>query len=149
YSKIRDKIRVKLKTLKSGLSHEQQLNHLGLKMERSKFRIVVVGSVAGGTGSGCFLDIGWLARWLADTEVGSADVDLMLFMPTGYNQAGKDRTEANGYAALMELESAMRGNRAFVGRWDPHDRPTLDREPYKEVFLIDSGNLAQQHTKDL
>lgn len=149
YSKIRDKIRVKLKTLKSGLSHEQQLNHLGLKMERSKFRIVVVGSVAGGTGSGCFLDMGWLARWLADTEVGSADVDLMLFMPTGYNQAGKDRTEANGYAALMELESAMRGNRAFVGRWDPHDRPTLDREPYKEVFLIDSGNLAQQHTKDL
>ncbi|MET1114209.1 MAG: tubulin-like doman-containing protein [Comamonas sp.] len=149
YTKIRDKIRSKLKTLKSGLSHEQQLNHLGLKMERSKFRIVVVGSVAGGTGSGVFLDMGWLARWLADNEVGSADVDLMLFMPTGYNQAGKDRTEANGYAALMELESAMRGNRAFVGRWDPHDRPALDREPYKEVFLIDSGNLAQQHTKDL
>lgn len=149
YTKIRDKIRAKLKTLKSSLSHEQQLHHLGLKMERSKFRIVVVASVAGGTGSGAFLDMGWLARWLADTEVGSADVDLMLFMPTGYTQAGKDRTEANGYAALMELESAMRGNRAFVGRWDPHDRPALDREPYKEVFLIDVGNLAQQHTKDI
>ncbi|MFC7208171.1 tubulin-like doman-containing protein [Comamonas endophytica] len=149
YAKIRDRIRLKLRTLKSGLSHEQQLHHLGLKMERSKFRIVVVASVAGGTGSGAFLDMGWLARWLAETEVGSADVDLMLFMPTGYHQAGKDRTEANGYAALMELESAMRGNRAFVGRWDPHDHPLLDREPYKEVFLIDTGNLAQQHTRDL
>lgn len=149
YTKIRDKIRLKLKTLKSSLSHEQQLKHLGLKMERSKFRIVVVGSVAGGTGSGSFLDMGWLARWLADTEVGSADVDLMLFLPSGYNMAGKDRTEANGYAALMELESAMRGNRAYVGRWDPHDRPSLAREPYKEVFLVDAGNLAQQHTKDI
>ncbi|MFZ7328499.1 tubulin-like doman-containing protein, partial [Comamonas jiangduensis] len=149
YTKIRDKIRVKLKTLKSGLSHEKQLDRLGLKMELQKFRIVVVGSVAGGTGSGSFLDMGWLARWIADSEVGSADVDLMLFLPTGFSGANKIRTEANGYAALMELEAAMRGNRNFVGRWDPHDRPVLSREPYKEVYLIDAGNMAQQHTKDI
>lgn len=149
YTKIRDKIRVKLRTLKSGLSHEADLERLGLKMELQKFRIVVVGSVAGGTGSGSFLDMGWLARWIAANEVGSADVDLMLFLPTGFSTANKVRTEANGYAALMELESAMRGNKSYVGRWDPHDRPVIDREPYKEVFLIDSGNLAQQHTKDI
>lgn len=149
YQKIRDKIRTKLKTLKSGLSHEKQLAKLGLKMELQKFRIVVVGSVAGGTGSGSFLDMGWLARWIAASEVSAADVDLMLFLPTGYSTANKTRTEANGYAALMELESAMRGNKSFVSQWDNYDRPTLDREPYKEVFLIDSGNLAQQHTKDV
>lgn len=149
YPKIRDKIRTKLKTLKSGLSHEKQLAKLGLKMELQKFRIVVVGSIAGGTGSGSFLDMGWLARWIASSEVSAADVDLMLFLPTGYSTANKIRTEANGYAALMELESAMRGNKAFVSQWDSYDRPTLDREPYKEIFLVDSGNLAQQHTKDI
>ncbi|MBK1689378.1 tubulin-like doman-containing protein [Rubrivivax gelatinosus] len=149
YAKIRDKIRLKLKTLKAGLSHERQLNQLGLKMETSKFRIVVVGSVAGGTGSGAFLDMGLLARWLAKTEVGNADVELMLFLPTGYAGANKDRTEANGYAALMELESAMMGNKGYVGRWDAYDQPELPREPYNEVYLIDSGNLAQQHTKDV
>ena len=149
YAKLRDKIRLKLKGLKAGLSHERQLNQLGLKMETSKFRIVVVGSVAGGTGSGAFLDMGLLARWLAGTEVGSADVELMLFLPTGYSGANKDRTEANGYAALMELESAMLGNRGYVGRWDAYDQPELKREPYNEVYLIDSGNLAQQHTKDV
>jgi hypothetical protein len=149
YAKVRDKIRLKLKTLKAGLSHERQLNQLGLKMENSKFRIVVVGSVAGGTGSGAFLDMGLLARWLAKTEVGSADVELMLFLPTGYAGANKDRTEANGYAALMELESAMMGNKGYVGRWDAYDQPELPREPYNEVYLIDSGNVAQQHTKDV
>jgi len=149
YAKVRDKIRLKLKTLKAGLSHERQLSQLGLKMESSKFRIVVVGSVAGGTGSGAFLDMGLLARWLAKTEVGHADVELMLFLPTGYSGANKERTEANGYAALMELESAMLGNKGYVGRWDAYDQPQLPREPYNEVYLIDSGNVAQQHTKDI
>lgn len=149
YAKVRDKIRLKLKTLKAGLSHERQLAELGLKMESSKFRIVVVGSVAGGTGSGAFLDMGLLARWLARNEVGHADVELMLFLPTGYSGANKDRTEANGYAALMELESAMLGNKGYVGRWDAYDQPELPREPYNEVYLVDSGNLAQQHTKDV
>ena len=149
YAKVRDKIRLKLKGLKAGLSHEKQLALLGLRMESSRFRIVVVGSVAGGTGSGAFLDMGLLARWLAKTEVGQADVELMLFLPTGYSGANKDRTEANGYAALMELESAMKGNQGYVERWDAYDQPELPREPYSEVYLIDSGNLAQQHTKDI
>lgn len=149
YARVRDKIRLKLKALKTGLSHDRQLTELGLKMETNRFRIVIVGSVAGGTGSGSFLDMGLLARWLARSEVGTADVELMLFLPTGYTKANKDRVEANGYAALMELESAMMGNRGYVGRWDAYDRPELTREPYNEVYLIDSGNLAQQHTRDV
>jgi hypothetical protein len=149
YTKLRDKIRLKLRTLKAGLSHEKQLAELGLRMETSKFRVVVVASVAGGTGSGAFLDIGLISRWLAKTEVGHADVELMLFLPTGYADKNKDRTAANGYAALMELESAMMGNKGYVGRWDAYDQPELPREPYHEVYLVDSGNLAQQHTKDI
>lgn len=146
YVKIRNKIRDKLKTLKAGLDHSSQLGKLGLKMEASKFRVVVVGSVAGGTGSGAFLDMGWLARWLAGAN---ADVELMLFLPTGYSGANKERTEANGYAALMELESAMRGNNEYVGRWDAYDNPVLSSAPYSEVYLIDSGNVANQHTKNI
>jgi len=149
YAKVRDKIRQKLKVLKAGLSHERQLAQLGLRMETGRFRVVVVGSVAGGTGSGAFLDMGLLARALTRTEVTQADVELMLFLPTGYAGANKDRTEANGYAALMELESAMKGNTGYVGRWDAYDRHELPREPYSEVYLVDSGNLAQQNTKDI
>lgn len=149
YPKIRDKIRLKLKALKAGLSRDEQLKRLGLELDASKARVVVVGSVAGGTGSGSFLDMGWLASWLARDEIGSADVELMLFLPTGFAGANKDRTEANGYAALMELETAMRGDSDYVQRWDAYDNPTLPLKPYTEVYLVDAGNVAQQHTGNM
>ncbi len=149
YTKIRDKIRLKLKNLDAVLSHAPQLNKLGLKMQTGEYRIVVVCSVAGGTGSGAFLDMGWLARSLGEVGGKKAEIELMLFLPSGYSGANKDRTEANGYAALMELESAMRGNKGFVGQWDSFEKLDLNPNPYSEVYLVDTGNLAQQNTKDI
>ena len=93
---------------------------------------------------------GWLARAIANAEVASADVDLMLFLPTGYSGANKIRTEANGYAALMELEAAMRGNKEFISQWDSYDNLVLDREPYKEVFSLRVfGELSFSDISDL
>ncbi len=151
YPKIRDMIRLKLRSLKSGLSKDQQLKKLQLELAQDKFRIVVVCSVAGGTGSGSFLDMGWLATWIARAEVSASEIELVVFMPSGFQSANKDRTEANSYAALMELETAMRGNLGgqYVGRWDAYDKPELSVKPYDEVYLVDSGNVAQQHTSDV
>ncbi len=146
YSKTRDKIRAKLNVLKAGLSSDEVLKKLNLELDTSKFRIVVIGSVAGGTGSGSFLDMGWLAKWVAANEVEAADVELMIFLPTGFASANKSRTEANAYAALMEIESAMVGHSKYVEKWDDFDRPQLALKPYDEVQLIDSGNLARQVT---
>ncbi|WP_295383835.1 tubulin-like doman-containing protein [uncultured Thiodictyon sp.] len=148
YTKVKEKIRSKLVWLKSGLSKDTQLKALGLDLDQSKFRIVVIGSVAGGTGAGSFLDMGWLANWIAKETVSAADVEMMVFLPTGYQSANKERTEANGYASFMELETCMRGGSHFVTRWDAYDRPQLSVKPYDEVYLIDSGNLAQLHTSN-
>ena len=150
YVRTRDQIRLKLSGLKAGLSKDHQLKRLGLEQAQEKFKIVVVCSVAGGTGSGSFLDMGWLAGWLGK-DLPSVDTELVLFMPSGYRSAGKDRTEANGYAALMELETVMRGGAAghYLTRWDPYDNPALASKPYDEVYLVDSGNVAQQHTGDI
>ncbi len=149
YARTRDKIRSKLNTLKAGLSRDDILKKLNLQLDTSKFRIVIIGSVAGGTGSGSFLDMGWLAKWVASNEVEAADVELMMFLPTGYSNANKSRTEANSYAALMEIESAMVGHSKYVEKWDDFDRPQLALKPYDEVHLIDSGNLARQHTDNM
>ncbi|MGZ8245698.1 tubulin-like doman-containing protein [Methylomagnum sp.] len=145
YLKIREKIRAKLVWLKSGLSNDAQLKALDLDLDQSKFRIVVIGSVAGGTGAGSFLDMGWLAKLVSRDTVTAADVEMMLFLPTGYQSANKERTEANGYASLMELETCLRGGSNYVTRWEPHDRPELSASPYDEVYLVDSGNLAGRH----
>jgi hypothetical protein len=146
YQKIKEKIRVKLGRLRSGLSNDARLKSLGFDLDQSKFRIVVIGSIAGGSGGGAFLDMGWLAQWIARDTVNAADVEMMLFLPTGYQGANKERTEANAYAALMELETCMRGDARYVSRWDAYDRPQLGLAPYDEVYLIDTGNLAQLHT---
>lgn len=150
YIKTRDQIRIKLNNLKNGLSKDHQLKRLGLELAQDKFKIVVVCSVAGGTGSGSFLDMGWLAKWLGD-KLSAIEVELVVFLPTGFQIAGKDRTEANGYAALMELETAMRGSSVgvYLSQWDAYDKPKLALRPYDEVYLVDAGNLAQQHTGDL
>lgn len=150
YEKIKDKIRLKLQSLQAGLSKDQQLKRLDLKLSQDKFRIVVVCSGAGGTGSGSFLDMGWLASWIASKTVGSADVELVLFTPAGFQSANKDETEANGYAALMELETAMRGNSVgqYLTHWDPYDKPVLPNKPYNTVYLVDTGNLASQFTNN-
>ncbi|CAM3777972.1 tubulin-like doman-containing protein [Parendozoicomonas haliclonae] len=148
YPKLRDMIRNKLHSLKSSLSKEADLKKLGLEIDTSKFRIVVIGSIAGGTGAGSFLDMGWLSGAIASQDVSAHEVDLMMFLPSGYASANKDRTEANGYASLMELETCMKGGSNFVKRWDLHDNLQLSVKPYDEVYLIDSGNLSGQGTED-
>ena len=149
YPKINDKIRAKLNVLKAGVSQEEILKKLKLESDNTKFRIVVLGSFAGGTGSGSFLDMGWLSKWAAEQTVESANVELMMFLPTGYAGNNKDRTEANAYAALMELEAVMCGHSSFVEKWDNNKKPQLAFRPYDEVHLIDSGNLARQFTQQV
>ena len=148
YRVVRDRIRTKLLALKNALSNRDLFDRLGLKPGSEKLRIVVVGSIAGGTGSGSFIDIGLLAKSVATQDAGATDNHLLLLLPTGYSGANKQRTEANGYAALMELETCMRGGFRFVERWDEHDPRRLNDRPYDEVYLVDSGNVAGQHTGD-
>lgn len=153
YAKVRDRIRNKLNWLRSGLSNRDELARLGLELDQGTCRIVVIGSIAGGTGAGSFLDMGWLAGAVAKSVLGdaSAHVEMVLFLPAGYAGANKDRTEANAYASLMELETCMReGTDArFVEQWDAYGgEARLERTPYHELYLIDSGNLAQLHTAD-
>ena len=151
YARIRDQIRIKLQNLKSGLTKDAQFKRLGLELAADRFRVVVIGSVAGGTGAGSFLDMGWLAGWIAQNTVMAAEVELVLFMPSGFQRNNKDRTEANGYAALMELETAMRGGnkQRYVTRWDEYENPALALRPYDDVYLVDAGNLSGLHTSDI
>lgn len=59
------------------------------------------------------------------------------------------KAQANGYAALMELEATMLGNKSYIGHWSIYDRPALDSTPFSEVYLVDSGNVAQQCTSNI
>lgn len=63
YPVIRDKLRDKIETLLSNIgARADKLKKLGLEVEPGKVRVVITGSAAGGTGSGSFLDMGYLAK---------------------------------------------------------------------------------------
>jgi hypothetical protein len=152
YRQTRDTIALKLDHLKANRGNRHQLDRLNLDVDTEKVRVVVIGSIAGGTGSGSFLDMGWLTRNLAEKAFGGGryDVQLVLFTPRGFAKADRDQTEANGYAALMELETCMRQYPEYVGTWLLDEgKPVLDPTPYTDVYLIETANMGRHALKDV
>ncbi len=150
YPKLRGRIKGALNFLSSNAGNERKENYqrLGLQVDTSKFRIVVIASNAGGTGAGSAIDLGWLAKAIASQEVSSSQVDLVMFLPSGYAKANKERTEANAYATLMELETTMRDMNARVQWMDP-DSVTGRGAPFDDVYFVDTANLANKATQDV
>lgn len=150
YPKLRNRIKGALNFLSSNAGNERKENYqrLGLQVDTSKFRIVVIGSNAGGTGAGTSIDLGWIAKAVARQEVSDSQVDLVMFMPSGYAKANKERTEANAYATLMELETSMRDMSAQV-RWADPDSLVGRGAPFDDVYFVDTANLANKATNDV
>jgi hypothetical protein len=146
YVALKNMIEDKIRVLLAGVSSLDKTERLGLKLEPASLRVVVLASCAGGTGAGSFIDMGYLAKRLAVKQLLGAKVDLCLMLPSGYAGHGKSRTEANTYAALMELETCIEQGPKFVKRWKNDEDPELPPKPYDEVFLFDTGNLALKKT---
>ncbi|MDP4003140.1 tubulin-like doman-containing protein [Methylobacterium sp. NEAU K] len=142
-----DRLTAKAGAVLANMSNEAQLRALGLDTA-SDLRVVVVASVAGGTGSGAVIDAGYAISSLETPKRPDA-VDLFLVLPSGYVGANKDRVFANGVATLSELEYAMRGNPEppYVESWGDHARVGRGVErPFTDVYLFDTHNLADQRT---
>lgn len=150
YPVIRDKIRSKLERLLSNIGAQaDKLKRLGLEIEPGKVRVVICGSAAGGTGSGAFLDMGYLAKAILKEKHVEGKVDLFFLLPGGFvSKTNPDRIQANAYAALMELETALRGHR-LVQQWDALDNLFIDNRPYDDAYIIDNTNVAQAKTGDM
>ncbi|WP_296947292.1 tubulin-like doman-containing protein [uncultured Massilia sp.] len=150
YPKLRGRIKGALNYLSSnaGIERKENYQRLGLQVDTSKFRIVVIASNAGGTGAGSAIDLGWIAKAIARQEVSDSQVDLVMFLPSGYARANKERTEANAYATLMELETAMRDMNAQV-QWMEPDSVLGRGAPFDDVYFVDTANLANKATQDV
>ncbi|HEY0373088.1 MAG TPA: tubulin-like doman-containing protein [Thermoanaerobaculia bacterium] len=116
----------------------QQAAQYGFAFNPDRVRVVIVASMAGGTGSGTFLDMGFLVkRYFPEAE--RVGILLLPAFFTGY--AGSDRVRANGYAALMELNHYTFGH-SFTGDWTPHESTRMGPPPFSSTYLIDGRNEA-------
>jgi len=151
YENIKSKIKDKIDRLLSNVTSADAAKRLGLKMQSESLKVVVVASTAGGTGSGGFLDLGYLVRILGQKTVAeNSTTNLVLMLPTGYSGANITKTQANTYGALMELETCMREGLGYIKRWNNHDIiRDMPNKPYDDIYLIDTANLADAQTEEV
>ena len=125
---------------------DAEMQDQGFEQADGGIEVYVCGSVAGGTGSGTFLDVGiFCCRYLPPGTL----IYAVLMGPRIYENVGAVyRTKANAYAALMELDYLMSiGQRKKKGKWADDYRVRYDRDefvvdqpPFDVVHLVDGVN---------
>ena len=158
YAKLRMEIENKIKRVQSA-DAETEMKQMFPDYDAASndLEIVLVTSIAGGTGSGSFIDMGFLCRDLAPNAVRTA----YLVLPSvfdGVIGGARQTPRANGFAAIKELEHYMKprfdaqgsdGSRhtTHIFEWDgrPHE---VSAPPFSTVYLLDDRNFAGVRVED-
>jgi hypothetical protein len=136
--------------IESGLSQAERrlgseknrdiISRLGFSFDPNTMNIYVVASLAGGTGGGAFLDMGFLIKTMFpdSTRIG------VFFMPSFFAAyPGAGRMKANGYAAIRELNHYSFGH-SFIGNWTGREEKTVFPPPFDYTYLLEGKNEANE-----
>jgi len=121
YDAIRSAVESELASMLAYMKDpNQQKKYPDMKVYNSRIEIVLVASIAGGTGAGMFLDFAYMIRDIMSTNpqfhrkapfdphvLSSSNVTLIASLPTAYGKKDsvmKDRFYMNAYSALLEME---------------------------------------------
>ena len=141
---IKSSIEQALSNLRNNALSSDKHKRLGLKPDPQALRVVVVASVAGSTGSGTLIDVGYLSKiLLSKCGVKKTYVTSLLILPTAYKWGNAKHMQANSYATLMELESCMLGSGTHVSSWDGSEEfSAMPARPFDDIYLLDTENQA-------
>ncbi|CAN5657437.1 hypothetical protein BH23PLA1_BH23PLA1_13920 [soil metagenome] len=160
YEAIRTKLQSKIDEILKNATQDPSRT-----VDPSRVEVVIVTSLAGGTGSGMFLDTSHLVRDILEqskyNQLASKHVTVVGFLPTLWEQDQPGlypRLQQNSYAALLELEyygtprtgdelflvdevgqAADRPGTGFHVTWNGQDR-YLRGPAWGSCFLIDNTN---------
>jgi eukaryotic-like serine/threonine-protein kinase len=110
------------------LSSAVQQTGLGLRSNR--VRVYVLASLAGGTGSGMFLDLAYNVRaLLKQAGYQQPDVVGLLLLPNVDRNRTRTLTLGNACAALRELSHFARRGTQFTARYQPREPALQDSDP--------------------
>lgn len=109
----------------------------------------IVGSFAGGTGSGIFLDVAWLVRKVTPSDV-KLFVTGFFALPNVWTQNLSMQMRAKTFAAWRELNRMLtirEYRNEFMVRWGVGPEKVYEaREPvYDQVYLVDPGGRQLQN----
>jgi hypothetical protein len=141
YGALKNKIQSKINKLNSYVTTTfPRYEFLG--GPSSKVNVVFCFSVAGGTGSGTFLDIAYLTKSLGANITSQAYLVLPDIFDRAITQAiAKTNIFSNGYAALRELDYLMNGKFKKDIKLADNISIPYDGRPFKLVHLISAQNM--------
>jgi serine/threonine protein kinase len=130
YREIADRLRADLGACSEAdaVAAADRQTKLGLRSNRP--RVYVVSSLAGGTGSGMFIDVAYLARFFLK-QLGYAQPELvgLFFAPSAEYKASRPTAVGNTFAALTELHHYSAPDVTFVARYAAKEAPLTDADP--------------------
>jgi hypothetical protein len=134
--------------------------------------VVIITSLAGGTGAGMFLDVAYMVQDVIRSHptlsnLATKYVSLIAVMPTAFESVESGKTykkfQQNAYAALLELEhygTQRTGDDMFLGRmkeakkdrnrvgfvapWKPKPHQFIEGQGWEVCYLIDNVNPHRQ-----
>jgi len=107
--------------------------------DRSGVEVQIVGSLAGGTGSGTFLDVAFMARDVIGSDEQSNFTAVLLLPGIFTRMNGVALVKPNAYGALKEIEHLSTSRATFTVDYG-FRRIDVSRPPFDVVYLIDSVN---------
>ena len=130
---------------------EQEINEAKAGLVNPTVNIHIFTGLSGSTGSGCFLDVCYMVRYIAD-KLGGATVFGYFFMPDVNlsaipmsNPLTRDHIPRNAYAAMQELDHCMQlpgNNGAFTQKYQNGQEIRWDRPPVDMAHLICATNAS-------
>lgn len=147
YSDIRDRLAQKIDEVRK-VENISAMKDKGFYVsERKGVDVFVVSSLAGGTGSGMFLDIAFILRSINP----SSNVSGVFILPRVFARLpGTDLIKANTYAALKEIESysKIRDTETRVINYGV-DTIRIKRPPFDMTYIVDSVNERERVIDDV
>ena len=157
YAELRDKIKRKIDHVTSVDARTAMKRMFSdFNADSNDLEIVLVTSIAGGTGSGSFIDMGFLCRDIFPNAVRTA----YLVLPSVFDRTpgARQTRQANGFAAIKELEHYMKPRFDAQGsdgshstthtfEWDGREH-SVPAPPFSTVYLLDGKNFAGEHVED-
>ena len=109
----------------------------------AKVRVVIIAGLAGGTGSGAFMDIAAMVRDRLRTQ-GNYTLEGYLVTPGIFKTVEKSypKAAANGFAALRELNHYL--THPFQARWSASSEPASVEGLFDRYVLLTGTNAAGQ-----
>ena len=138
YRLVAQRLRQEIESFLNEETMTQAEKHTKLGLRTNRPRAYILTGLAGGTGSGMFIDLAYLIRHEM-RQVGflKPEVVGMFFLPPADKNSSRNAGLGNTFAALTELHHFQTKGRRYQTAFDKSEAPVVDSEPpFARVTLV-------------